>query len=100
MIIDSQENITVLTQEKVSLITYLENFKKALPEVKKNHLILYILSLTKVNANDLLEFLEFSRAHNPANRSFVLVANAVEFDQVHMELSVATTLREACAIIE
>ncbi|EKF54320.1 ribonuclease Z [Galbibacter marinus] len=100
MIIDSQENITVLTQEKVSLNTFLENFKKALPGVEKNHLILNLLSLTKVSANDLMEFLEFSRKHKQANKSFVLVANAVDFDKVHIELSVAPTLKEAYDVIE
>jgi len=54
MIIDSQENISVLTQEKVSLSTFVDNFKGALPKVKNNHLILNLLALNKVSAQDLL----------------------------------------------
>jgi|SRR5690606_8742217 len=100
MIIDSQENITVLTQEKVSLGTFVENFKKALPKLENQHLILNLLSLTKVNANDLVEFLEYSRVHKAAKKSFVLVANAVDYEKVHMDLSVAPTLREAYDIID
>jgi len=100
MIIDSQENITVLTQEKVSLKTFVENFKKALPKLENHHLILNLLSLTRVDANDLMEFLEFSQKHKSAKKSFVLVANAVDYDKVHMDLSVAPSLKEAYDIIE
>ncbi|WP_417359924.1 ribonuclease Z [Galbibacter sp.] len=100
MIIDSQENISVLTQEKVSLSTFVENFKKALPSLESNHLILNLLSLARVDANDLVEFLEFSRKHKAAKKSFILVANAVDFEKVHTDLSVAPSLREAYDLIE
>ncbi len=100
MIIDSQENISVLTQEKVSLSTFVDNFKGALPKVKNNHLILNLLALNKVSAQDLLEFLEFSRTHKATKKSFVLVAKDVDFDKVHIDLSVAPTLKEAYDIIE
>lgn len=100
MIIDSQENISVLTQEKVSLNTFVENFKKALPKLENNHLILNLLALTNVDANDLMEFLEYSRKHKANKKSFVLVANNVDYDLVHMDLSVAPSLKEAYDIIE
>lgn len=100
MIIDSQENISVLTQEKVSLGTFLENFKNALPKLRNNHLILNLLAISELDSNDLMEFLEYSRAHKANKKSFVLVVSNIDYEKLNMELSVAPSLKEAYDVIE
>ncbi|MEH6705735.1 ribonuclease Z [Galbibacter orientalis] len=100
MIIDRQENITVITQESVSLGKFIERFKESYSKYKKDHLILNLLSLSNLSASDLMEFLELSRDHRSAKKSFVIVTNTVSFNDVNEELVVTPTLEEAYDVIE
>ncbi|MDG3583527.1 ribonuclease Z [Galbibacter pacificus] len=100
MIIDRQENTTVITQENVSLGKFIDRLDESYPKYKNDHLILNLLSLSKLTANDLMEFLELSRDHRKAGKSFVIVTDTVNYNDVHEELVVAPTLKEAYDVIE
>ncbi|QLE02232.1 ribonuclease Z [Galbibacter sp. BG1] len=100
MIIDRQENITVITQENVSLGKFIEKLKESYPNVQKDHLILNLLSLSNLSANDLMEFLEISRDHRGTKKSFVIVANNINFNDIHDDLVVTPSLKEAYDVIE
>lgn len=100
MIIDRQENITVITQESVSLGKFMDRFKESYSKFEKDHLILNLLSLSNLSASDLMEFLELSRDHRSAKKSFVIVTDTVNFDDVNEEIIVAPTLEEAYDVIE
>ncbi|MCX2680900.1 ribonuclease Z [Galbibacter sp. EGI 63066] len=100
MLIDKQENITILTQEDVSLNTYVSNLRSSYEKVKNDHLILNLLSLSKLKTDDLMEFFEVSRDHKAKRKSFVIVTASVNLNDVHEKLTVAPTLKEAYDIIE
>ncbi|MCM5663030.1 ribonuclease Z [Galbibacter mesophilus] len=100
MIIDRQENTTVITQENVSLGKFIEKLKESYSKVAKDNLVLNLLSLSNLSANDLMEFLELSRDHRSNKKSFVIVADNINFNEVHDDLVVAPTLKEAYDIIE
>jgi hypothetical protein len=48
----------------------------------------------------MLEFLEISRAHKKSGKSFVLVTDKLDYDDVPEEMSLAPTIQEARDIIE
>ena len=47
-----------------------------------------------------MEFLELSRDHRSAKKSFVIVTNTVSFNDVNEELVVTPTIEEAYDVIE
>lgn len=100
MIFDKQGTTTIVFQEKTSLATFLENLKKAYPNLKHDNIILNLFSFSKLTANDILEFLDISNTHKASKKSFVLVTNRVSYDEVPDEISVVPTLQEARDIIE
>ncbi|MEL4307706.1 ribonuclease Z [Joostella sp. CR20] len=100
MIIDRNGNTTVITQESVSLAKFIERLNESYATYKNDHLILNLLSLSNLKSADLVEFLELSRDHRAAKKSFVIVSDSVDFTDVHDELVVAPTLGEAYDVIE
>lgn len=100
MIFDKKDNITVVTQESVSLIAFVKKLKESYPKLKNDHIILNLFSLQGFSANDILEFLEISNTHRASNKSFIIVTNSVNFDEVPDEIEVVPTLKEAYSLIE
>ena len=100
MILDREDNVTIVLQENISLNAFIANFKKIYPEIEKDHIILNLFSFSKLSADDVLEFLEFSDLHKKSNKSFVLVTDKVSFDQVPDRICVVPTIQEAKDIIE
>ncbi|WP_343486723.1 ribonuclease Z [Allomuricauda sp. d1] len=100
MIFDKEGNTTIVFQEKTSLAMFLKNLENAYPKLRHDHIVINLFSFEKLTANDVLEFLEISRKHKAANKSFVLVTDKVSFDDVHDEISLAPTIQEAKDIIE
>ncbi len=100
MIFDKQGNTTVITQETVSLVTFVARLQKAYPKLKTENLILNLFSLEGLTANDLLEFLQLSNTHRGAKHSFVIVTDKVSYDDVPEELMVVPSLQEAHDVIE
>jgi len=100
MIIDRDGNITVITQEKASVKTLVHNIEQGYKKHKNYHIVVNLSSLDKISLDDIIEFLRISNNHRRDKKSFVIVSNKVDLDQMPDELAVVPTLQEAYDIIE
>ncbi|NNE32127.1 MAG: ribonuclease Z [Winogradskyella sp.] len=100
MIIDRDGNITIIAQEKASAKTLVNNIEQAYHKYKNYHLIIRLSSLEKIKLEDVIEFLRLSNTHRSAKKSFVIVSDQVNLDEMPDEIVVVPTLHEAYDIIE
>lgn len=100
MIFDKEGNRTIVYQEDISLPAFVENLNKAYEKIKNDHIVVNLFSFDKLSSNDILEFLEISRVHKKSGKSFVLVTDKLDYDDVPEEISLAPTIQEARDIIE
>jgi hypothetical protein len=100
MIVDRDGNIAIITQEKASITTLVNAIEKAYDTYKNDHLIVNLTSLDKINLEDIIEFLRLSNNHRSDNKSFVIVTDKVDLDQMPDEVVVVPTIQEAYDIIE
>lgn len=100
MIFDKEGNITTVLQENISLPQFIENLNRAYPKIKNDHIIVNLFSFSRLRTGNLLEFLHLSNLHRATKKSFVLVNNKVDYEEVPDELCVVPTIQEAKDIIE
>jgi hypothetical protein len=100
MIVDRDGNITIITQEKASVKTLVNNIEQAYDKYKNYHLIVNLLSLERISLEDIIEFLRLSNKHRGDKKSFVVVTENADLDQMPDEIVVVPTLHEAYDIIE
>tara|TARA_B100001057_G_scaffold490583_1_gene579147 strand:- start:7205 stop:7537 length:333 start_codon:yes stop_codon:yes gene_type:complete len=100
MIIDRDGNITIITQEKASVKTLVNNIEQAYDKYKNYHIIVNLSSLDKISLEDIIEFLRLSNNHRGDKKSFVIVTDKADLDQMPDEIAVVPTIQEAYDIIE
>lgn len=100
MIVDRDGNITIITQEKASVKTLVNNIEQSYDKYKDYHLIVNLSSIDKVSLEDIIEFLRLSNNHRSDKKSFVVVTEKADLDQMPDEIVVVPTLHEAYDIIE
>ena len=100
MIVDRDGNITIITQENVSVQTLVSNLENAYDTYKNDHLIVNLSSLETIELEDIIEFLRLSNNHRSAKKSFAVVSDKVSLDDMPDEIVVVPTLQEAYDIIE
>ncbi len=100
MIFDKEGNTTIVFQEKITLGKFLKNLVASYPKIKDDHLIINLFSFSSLSTNDILEFLNISNKHRGRRKSFVLVTNKVQYDEIPDEICVVPTIQEARDIIE
>ncbi|MEC3965773.1 ribonuclease Z [Flagellimonas halotolerans] len=100
MIFDKDGTTTIVFQEKTTLSGFLENLNKAYPKLKHDNIVVNLFSFNTLKIADLLEFLDISNTHKGAGRSFVLVTDKLNYDEIPEEISVVPTLQEAKDLIE
>jgi hypothetical protein len=100
MIVDRDGNITIITQEKASIKTLVNNIENAYHKYKDYHLIVNLSSLDKIGLEDIIEFLRLSNNHRIDKKSFVIVTEKVNLDEMPDEIVVVPTIHEAYDIIE
>ena len=64
------------------------------------HLIVKLSSLDEITLEDIIEFLRLSNNHRGSKKSFVIVSEKVDLDNVPDEIVVVPTMQEAYDIIE
>lgn len=100
MIIDRDGNITIIAQEKASVKTLVNNIEVGYHKYKDYHLVVRLSSLENILLDDIIEFLRVSNNHRADKKSFVIVTDQADLDQMPDELVVVPTLQEAYDIIE
>lgn len=100
MILDNNENITTITQEDPSLVSFVKKIESSYEKLKNYHLIIILTSLKPIRLQDIVEFLRVSNTHRGANKSFVIVSDKVKPDDIPDEIVVVPTTQEAYDIIE
>lgn len=100
MIFDKENNITLITQEKSTIIELVKKLEATYPKFKNDNVVINLAVLKEIGLQDIIEFLEISNRHRRAKHSFVIVTNQVNLDEMPDELSVVPTLKEAYDLIE
>jgi len=100
MIIDSDENITIITQEKASIVELVKKLETMYSRLKNDNLIVNLTSLNLLKAQDVIEFLKISNQHRKAKHSFVIVSDKIKLEDIPDELVIVPTLQEAHDIVE
>ncbi len=100
MIIDKDENISIITQEKATIIELVKKIETLYPKFKNDNIIVNLSSLREITTDEITEFLRISNAHRATGHSFVLVTNHINFNEVPEEIVVVPTTQEAYDIIE
>lgn len=100
MIFDKDDNITIIIQEKSTIVELVKKMQSTYPKFKNDNVIVNLSVMTKVTLQDMIEFLDFSNQHRHSKHSFVIVTDKANLDEMPDELVVVPTLREAYDIIE
>ncbi len=100
MIFDKDNNTTIITQEKSTIIELVKKLQATYPKFKNDNVIINLAVINKVTLQDIIEFLEISNTHRRAKHSFVIVTDKINTDDIPDEIAVVPTLKEAYDIIE
>ena len=100
MIFDRDGNISIITQERATIVELAKKIKILYSRFKNDNIIINLTSLGFLSTRDVVEFLQLSNTHRSAKHSFVLVSNTIDFDDIPKELVIVPTLQEAYDIIE
>tara|TARA_R110002072_G_scaffold118631_2_gene250902 strand:- start:8843 stop:9178 length:336 start_codon:yes stop_codon:yes gene_type:complete len=101
MKIDKHNNYTVLADERDDVADFAGYLEYIVPKhYEKQNLVVDLLKYESLQLTELLLFLKISTYHRATKHSFVIVNNAINPDDIPMEMVVVPTLQEAKDIIE
>ncbi|MBQ0769161.1 MAG: ribonuclease Z [Bizionia sp.] len=100
MIIDREENTSIITQEKATIVELVKKIEALSPKFKNDNLIVKLSVLGPIVVQDIVEFLRLSNNHRAAKLSFVLVTDKININETPEEIVVVPTLKEAFDVIE
>ncbi|WP_347926311.1 ribonuclease Z [Pontimicrobium sp. SW4] len=100
MIFDKQGNISIITQEKASIIELIKKLDVIYARFKNDNIIINLTTLKTLTTEDVIEFLQISNQHRKSELSFVIVTDKINNDRIPDELVIVPTLQEAYDIIE
>jgi hypothetical protein len=100
MIIDKDGNISIITQEKASIVELVKKLDVMYTRFKSDNIIVNLTSLKTLATHDVIEFLQISNQHRKARQSFVIVTDNIKPEEIPDELVIVPTMQEAYDIIE
>ncbi|MGB6268881.1 MAG: ribonuclease Z [Olleya sp.] len=100
MIIDQNENITIITQENASVIELVKKIESLYPKFKNNNIIVNLNTIKPISLQEIIEFLRVSNQHRATKYSFVIVNEGINTDKTPDQIVMVPTLQDAHDIIE
>lgn len=100
MIFDKDGNITIIIQEKSTIVELVKKMQSTYPKYKNDNVIVNLSVMDRVTLQDIIEFLDLSNQHRQGKNSFVIVTDKANLDEMPEDLIVVPTLKEAYDIIE
>lgn len=100
MKVEQKGHTTIIKDTQGDVNAFLEKVTNEYNSYKGVNLILDLTQNNEVTLESILAFLSLSNTHRKSKKSFVLVANDVDFSDMPDEMVVVPTLLEAHDIIE
>lgn len=100
MKVDEKGHTVIIKDTQKDISSFREKITSEYHNFKKHNIVLDVTHDTNVSLDDVLLFLPLSDKHRKAKKSFVIVVNDFDFNDVPDELIVVPTVLEATDIIE
>lgn len=100
MIIDQNENTTIITQENATVIELVKKIETLYPKFKNSNIIVNFNNTKSIPVENVSEFLRLSNKHREAKHSFVVVNEVIDIEKTPDDIIIVPTLQEAYDIIE
>jgi uncharacterized protein YpuA (DUF1002 family) len=100
MIINREENTTIITREKATIVELVNAIEQQYDTMKNDNIIVNLFSIKDTSLKDCIDFLRISNRHRAAKHSFVIVSPNTKTEDIIDELVIVPTLKEAYDIIE
>ena len=100
MIFNREGSTTIITQEKTTIVAFVKGVEDKYESIKNDNIVVKLFSLKDITTSDINEFLRISNGHKASKRSFVIVMDAISYDNVPNEITIVPTLVEAMDLIE
>jgi hypothetical protein len=100
MKVDQKGHTTIVKDTQPDVNSFIEKVTREHNSFKSQNLIIDISHNKNVTLKDIKLFLELSITHKKGKKSFVLVADGIDFNAVPTKLFVVPSIQEAHDIIE
>jgi hypothetical protein len=100
MKVDQKGHTTTIKDTQGNSLSFLEKLTNAYGSYKNQNLILDVTNDRSVSLKDIKAFSELSKTHRKGKKSFIIVAEDIDFNEVPAKLIVVPSLQEAHDIIE
>ncbi|MEO1484568.1 MAG: ribonuclease Z [Bacteroidota bacterium] len=100
MTIEKQDNLVIVSQGDVQLSVLLEELKGNYADIQGVNAIVALTSPKDEIVEGLATIVSASEEHKSSKKSFIVVSENLEYDEVPEGLSIAPTVQEAKDIIE
>ncbi|OYU81797.1 MAG: ribonuclease Z [Flavobacterium sp. BFFFF1] len=100
MKVEKKANTTIIKENEGDFTAFLMKLTHEFKSFETQNLIVDVSNLKGLSVKEINGFLPLSKLHKKAKKSFVIVADDVDFNKVSEKLSVVPTRIEAHDIIE
>jgi hypothetical protein len=100
MKVEKKEHTTIIKDTQGNILNFLEKVTNEHNTFKSQNLILDVTHDKEVALSDIKAFSDLSKLHRKGKKSFVMVADGIDFNAVPTKLIVVPSLQEAHDIIE
>ena len=100
MKVDKKGHTTIIKETKGDIVWFLDNLTHEFHNFKNDNLIVDVSHDSKVTLQDLLNFKDLANQHKKAKKSFVIVAENIDFNDVPEFIHIVPSVLEAHDIIE
>jgi len=99
MKITHKDNYIILKPEKEDIAEFVKHITKNHSDFKKDNVVIDIIKYGALSLQELLLFLKISSLHRSQKKSFVIVNDSINLEEIPEELILVPTLLEAGDII-
>lgn len=100
MKVDKKGHTTIIKETKGDIVWFLNNLTHEFHNFKNDNLIIDVTHDSNVVLKDLLDFKKLANQHKKAKKSFVIVAENIDFNDVPENIHIVPSILEAQDIIE
>ena len=96
MVVSEKNQYTLIKLQESSF----DEFEKRFAEINSNHIIVILSENYTMNKKNISFFLEAAKIQKINNKSFIVVKNGIDIDEIPELLNITPTLGEAEDVLE